>query len=91
MFADMTVTVAPSCLRAGGYDIRTVQPLLGRCDVRTTMVYARVLDRGPAGIRLPGDELLGALDASGRSASWRVDMERYTTVPRRLTPPRRRR
>lgn len=40
-----------------GYDIRTVQELLGHEDVTTTMVYTHVLTRGPAGIRSPLDGL----------------------------------
>jgi integron integrase len=41
-----------------GYDIRTVQTLLGHRDVRTTMVYTHVLGRGPAGVMSPVDRLL---------------------------------
>lgn len=41
-----------------GYDIRTVQTLLGHRDVRTTMLYTHVLARGPAGVRSPLDRLL---------------------------------
>jgi integron integrase len=42
-----------------GYDIRTVQELLGHNDVRTTMIYAHVLNRGGPLIRSPADGLLG--------------------------------
>jgi len=40
-----------------GYDIRTIQKLLGHSDVKTTMIYTQVLNRSPSGVHSPLDGL----------------------------------
>lgn len=52
-----------------GYHIRTVQELLGHRDVRTTMIYTHVLNRGGRGVTSPADRLDLPMEESRRHPS----------------------